>query len=150
MTCISYVLIVSLCASLGSTGSPTSPPQDQITEITLERTPCYGRCATYSAILRADGTVTYSGRANVPHIGSYRGTVDKYYFERLSELVRSQAYSELQALYSHPVSDQAGVITSVVVNGQRKTVKNYAGAGPIKLWGIEMAIDAVIAQAKWQ
>ena len=147
---LSYIWILSFLTLVGSSAAPARYAQDQITEVTLERTRCYGRCPSYQVVLRSDGAVTYIGKAYVARLGTHRGTVDKYYFDRLAELLRSQGYFELKDNYSHSVSDQATVITSVVVGERRKTVRNYADAGPIKLWGIEMAIEALVAQVKWE
>ena len=38
----------------------------------------------------------------------------------------------------------------VVRNGKRKTVSNYANAGPMKLWAIESLIDDLLRNAQWR
>ena len=48
------------------------------------------------------------------------------------------------------MTDAETVITSVVHNGERKTIVNYGNQGPVELYGIEMAIDGVAAQIKWE
>lgn len=123
--------------------------QNPITEITLERTRCYGNCPAYRLVLRQDGTATYIGRANVERIGTYRGKIDEYTFDRLSDLLRSEGYFELRDHYSLTVTDLPSVITSALLIGKRKTVVNYGDTGPVKLWGMELAIDAVSEHIKW-
>ena len=45
--------------------------QPQITEIRLERTPCFGSCPVDEVILRPDGSATYIGKRFVKRIGRY-------------------------------------------------------------------------------
>jgi hypothetical protein len=52
--------------------------------------------------------------------------------------------------YSREITDCATTYTMVVMNGKRKTISNYANAGPTKLWAIEQLIDDLMAKAKWE
>jgi hypothetical protein len=126
----------------------TPPPQDkdQITEVTLERTACFGTCPIYKVTLRSDGTITYEGREFVQMKGTHKGMV--YGFDRLARLILAQGYFNLKDDYSIPATDLPSAITSVVRAGKRKTIADYGGAGPIELWGIEMAIDGMLKNAK--
>lgn len=126
--------------------------ENQITEISLERQECFGTCPVYKVVLRKDGTATYTGVKFVPRMGEYRGKVYayEYYFITLAKLIRSQGYFDLKDNYSSGWTDQDTVITSVVERGRRKTVVNYGNAAPIKLWGIEMAIDGVVERIQWE
>jgi hypothetical protein len=47
------------------------------------------------------------------------------------------------------VTDNPTVYTTVVMDGKRKVVSNYANAGPTKLWAIEQLIDKLLLEAKW-
>jgi hypothetical protein len=135
------------------TGIGTSPvlaSQDQITEITLERTMCFGTCPAYKVILRQDGTAIYIGKAFVERKGRYQGTVYKYYFDRLVKLLQALNYFALKDNYSKPVTDLPTVITTVLQGDKLKNIRNYGNVGPIELWGIEMAIDAVATRVKWE
>ena len=121
---------------------------EQITEITLERTACFGYCPMYKVTLKRDGTATYVGRENVERKGTYRG---KFYgFERLAQLVEARGYFNLKDNYSAQVTDLPSTITSVVRSGRRKTITNYGDMGPVELWGIEQAIDGLVANTKWE
>jgi hypothetical protein len=121
---------------------------EQITEITLERTACFGTCPMYKLTLMRDGTATYTGRRFVERVGTYKG---KFYgFERLAQLVEARGYFNLRDDYSAPITDMPSTVTSVVRAGQRKTVNNYADTGPVELWGIEKAIDGMVANIKWE
>lgn len=120
---------------------------EQITEITLERTACMGYCPMYKVTLRRDGTATYVGRDFVERKGTYTG---KFYgFSRLAQLIETRGYFSMKDRYTINASDLPSAITSVVRAGQRKTITNYGDEGPVELWGIEQAIDGVLANVKW-
>lgn len=120
--------------------------KEQITEVTLERTACFGSCPIYKVTLRSDGTVIYEGKRFVSMMGTYKGQA--YGFDRLAEFVLAQDYFNLKDDYSRPVTDMPSAITSVVRGGKRKTIRDYGDAAPIGLWGIEMSIDGILRNAK--
>jgi hypothetical protein len=51
--------------------------------------------------------------------------------------------------YSRMITDHATTYTTVVMNGKRKVIRNYANAGPTALWAIEQLIDGLITKAQW-
>ncbi|MDT5121699.1 MAG: hypothetical protein QOC96_1181 [Acidobacteriota bacterium] len=140
----SVLLLTSALVAVAQT--PSAQNKDQITEITLERTTCFGTCPNYTVTLRRDGTITYNGIRFVEMTGTYQGQV--YGFERLAQLITSAGYFNLKDNYSRPITDMPSTITSVVMNGKRKTITNYADTGPVELWGIEMAIDGMLKSAR--
>ena len=152
----------------------------EVTEISLQRTPCMGECPVDQLVLRADGTATYTGVANVERMGNYTGTfykrpatkpepktgafelpegVDELvptppdYFTGLVELMQLNKFFERKASYGEGedgFDDFSAVIISAVRKGERKTVTNRTIRGSIALWGIEMAMRGVAADIKWQ
>lgn len=124
------------------------PGGEQITEVTLERTACFGTCPAYKITLRRDGTATYVGMEYVERKGTYNG---KFYgFERLAQFIEARGFFDLKDNYSINATDLPSAITTVVRAGQRKTVINYGDVGPLELWGVEKVIDGVMANTKWQ
>lgn len=125
-----------------------------ISEITLEREMCNLSCPVYKVVLRRDGMATYTGKQNVPLIGKYKSKTPYppgFQFVSLAKLIAAQRYLEMNDLYATPGAiDTTSVITNVIHNGKRKTIVNRDNLGPIELYGIEMAIDAVAAQTKWE
>jgi hypothetical protein len=138
--------IILMVAVLAAAQMPVSKDVDQITEVTLERTACYGSCPIYKVTLRRDGTISYKGREFVELKGSYEGKV--YGFDRLAQLILSSGYFNLKDRYTINATDLPSTITSVVREGKRKTVTNYGDRGPVELWGIEMAIDGMLKGAE--
>ena len=138
---------------LGATtvGRADEPEQARgITEISLRRTMCYGPCPVDQVVLRSDGTATYTGTSDVARLGTYEGKFSRWQFKRLAELLESRDFFKMRGRYLEPVPDQASVITRAVRGGKEKVVDNYAGAGPIELWGIKMAIRGVVAEIEWK
>jgi hypothetical protein len=60
---------------------------DPITEITLERTPCYGSCPIDKMVFRSDGTAEYTGTRFVKRTGRYTGRIARGEFDALARLV---------------------------------------------------------------
>jgi hypothetical protein len=56
---------------------------------------------------------------------------------------------DLADAYTIAVTDNPTVYTTVVMNGQRKIISNYANAGPKTLWAIEELIDHLLDKATW-
>ena len=120
-----------------------------ITEIGIERSGCFGTCPIYTFIIKSDGTFRYKGIEYVERKGEFVGTIPVWYFHRLAQFIRDSGYMELEDTYTRMVTDNPTTYTMVVMNGKRKTISNYANAGPTKLWAIEQLIDDLMAKAKW-
>jgi hypothetical protein len=120
-----------------------------ITEIGIERTPCFGTCPSYTFIVKSDGTFRYKGERHAERQGEFTGRIAVWQFHQLAQFIKESGYTELEDYYSRTVTDNPTVYTMVVTNDKRKTVSNYANAGPTKLWAIEQLIDGLMAKAKW-
>lgn len=124
-------------------------PQHGVTEIGLERTACFGTCPVYSVVLKSDGTVRYFGNENVPFEGVREGEISVTEFHQLAEFLIESGYLSLSTEYPSGVTDLPSAYTTAVVRGKRKVIQNTGGLGPVKLWALEQAIDAVVAGAQW-
>lgn len=128
------------------------PAEDEpvITEISLERSPCFGSCPVDLTILHGDGQADYYGYENVARKGHYRGRISKDDFRRLAELLRSRGFFDLDGRYNGSVTCAQTVITRAVRGGSTKAVENYAEAGPVELWGIERTIRGLASEVEWK
>ena len=124
-------------------------PKHGVTEIGLERTVCYGDCPVYSLVLKPDGSVRYVGTEHVARRGTHVGEINPEDFHQLAEYLVESGYASLETEYPLPVSDLPSTYTTAVINGKRKVIHHYGGYGPVKLWVLEQAIDAVVARATW-
>ena len=119
-----------------------------ITEIGIERTSCFGKCPDYIFIVKSDGKFRYKGGSYVERQGEYSGTIYPQCFNQLAEFIKESGFMELDDDYSKPITDNPTTYTMVVMDKKRKTVRNYAGAGPAKLWAIERLIDDLMVNGK--
>jgi hypothetical protein len=148
---ITLILVTALTVTAQKRkGNPQNERRggEQITEITLERTACFGACPMYKITLMRDGTATYVGRRFVDRVGTYKGNV--YGFERLAQFVESQGFFKLNNEYTVAVTDLPSTITSAVRQGQRKTIVDYGNIAPLELWAIEQSIDGIVANTRWE
>ena len=120
-----------------------------IVEIGLERTRCYGACPAYSVIIKEDGRFEYEGFSYVKRKGKYTGAVNRFALNQLFQFIRDVDYMSLGESYSRDITDQATTYTCVVMKEKRKVIRNYANAGPTKLWAVEQLIDKLILSASW-
>ena len=120
-----------------------------ITEIGIERTGCFGTCPAYTFTVKNDGSFRYMGEKFVERTGEFTGSVPVPEFNRLAQFIRDSGYMELEDSYTRSVTDNPTVFTMVVMNGKRRTVRNYANAGPTELWAIEQLIDDLMVKATW-
>ena len=138
-------LLTTGCASARSGARPSA-----ITEISLQRTECYGTCPVYTLVFHADGTATYHGGANSQMEGDWVGTFDKVDFSELAQLAETIGFFKFSPRYERMITDSPWAITAAVRGGQRYTVMNYAATGPLALSGFESAIDILATRAEWE
>ena len=95
----------------------------------------------YQAVLQRDGTATYIGTAHVKRLREYQGKLHPSLFVQLARLLLAEDFFASQDRYFKPLA---------VHDAQRKRVSNYASAGPVRVWGLAMALDAVAAHIEWK
>lgn len=123
-------------------------------------------CQDFEATLRSDGSVVLGserckGKPRMKWQGgkglgvsceTQSGWTDRFgdAFGRLAWLLEKQGFFDLNGQYSIPITHGGFMTTSVVRREERKTVEDYAEAGPMSLWLIESAIQGVIRDAQWE
>jgi hypothetical protein len=129
----------------------TTRPADEkpdVSEVGIERTPCYGTCPVYTLIIRSDGTFRYDGEKYVQRLGHHTGRIDRKEFDRLARFAIEIGFTQFTS-YSRLVTDNPTVYTMIAVDGRLKIVMDYARAGPAKLLEFEAMIDKAIQDALW-
>lgn len=121
-----------------------------ITEVGIERTGCFGTCPAYTCIAKVDGSVRYKGGEYAPRQGEFTSEIHGPYFHGLAQFIKDSGFMDLEDAYRVEITDLPTVYTMVVMNGERKIVRNYGNSGPSKLWAIEALIDDLCAQADWK
>jgi hypothetical protein len=135
---------------------PAPPPcqnarPPEISEISIERTSCYGYCPTDTLRLFADGSVRYRGQANVEQVGLRTGRIDAHLFENLAMLAEDIGLFQLPDNFDCMVTDNPTVFVSIVRAGVRKTIRHYAPGrtGPPRLRMFEEVVENLLTRVKW-
>ena len=132
----------------------TEPEQSKITEISLERTYCYGTCPSYTVTLRSDGSAEYVGRGYAPQKGSFVASIEPETFQSLARYVEEIGFFErLDRRYYCEVTDNPAVYVSVRRGAEKKIIWHYAPrhlTAPAVLDVLEELIDSVAEHAHWR
>jgi len=137
-------------ATGSTTYTPSAVTSRGVTEIGIERTTCYGSCPAYTFIVSSNGSFRYKGEKHVERTGEFTGKASVAQFNQLAQFILDSDYFSLKDSYRPMVTDCPTVYTTVVVNGKRKVISNYANGGPTKLWAIEQLIDQLMITAEWK
>ena len=124
-----------------------------ITQVGVARSPCFGECPVYDAVIHASGLVEYTGRMYVPKLGDHRGRAEMYDFQRLAQFICQTSFWSMENYYDFRnavVSDAPGSCVMVATAGRRKLVGNYMDAGPPELWAIAGLIDLMLQRVTWE
>ena len=164
--CTSLVLLVVLltgCITITKkdrSDEPSSEPSSEQTStpihedlvITLERTPCFGKCPVYSLKIKGDGTVIYSGVQFVKVTGIQETTISIDDVEQLLIEFEQADYFSLDDSYTKfGKSDMPSANTSISLGGQTKSVNHYHGdlTAPKSLTKLEDRIDEIVNSDQW-
>jgi hypothetical protein len=123
-------------------------PEDSVL-LTIERTPCFGQCPEYSAMVTTSGKCYYLGENFVNRLGAYHGKMDS---DKLAELlleIERVKFFDFQPKYDKPVTDVPTVFVEVHRNGKVHRVMDRMGA-PAELKSFEKYIDRLLETVAWK
>jgi hypothetical protein len=120
--------------------------------IELERTGCFGFCPIYTVTLFRDGKAGYHGEAFVKNTGDFTGSIHISAFGRLCYLLERLGFWELEPEYNAPWTCSPTAYLRVWRAGEADpiVVKDYGEYGPIDLWALQQAVDAVADRIEWK
>lgn len=118
---------------------PAHVRDDDFVELT--RTGCYGACPAYTVKIHGNGNVEWKGFAHIAVKGTRTAVIEPRKARGLLGELRSSKFWSLCASYSKPITDSPTTTTRVSMNGQSKTVSNYADSAPHWLEEMELKID---------
>ncbi len=123
--------------------------QNKLTFIKIERTPCYGKCPSYSVELKPDGKLIYNGRANVKMLGTFDGQISKEKAARIFKNYEKNNFLKLQNKYVVLATDLPSLIVEVVQNKTSKKILR-ADAGPSYLRQLGADMDELVQTVQWK
>src|SRR5258708_3948269 len=91
--CTTLVFGALMVCTFGATNS------SDISEITLERTACFGTCPVYKVTLYSDGKVAYEGKEFVKEVGERSGKISAADFQRLGQQAQQIGFFDLKDKY---------------------------------------------------
>ncbi len=115
--------------------------------LTLQRGPNFGVGPVYSIAAYADGTVVYSGIANVDILSVQVSQTDPMVIAGIAQVAQISGYFDWQDSYDqHLVTDQATIITTIRRDDQYKRIARYDGDpnAPLGLVRIEDSIIRLV------
>jgi len=120
--------------------------------IRLVRGGCLGVCSSYTVEVHGDGMVLYDGGSFVAVTGKHRCSISQEKVRELVKMFRDADYFSLQDKYAWDATDLPAYVTSIEIDGESKTIMDYAGplvGMPLAVSDLERAIDRVSGSAKW-
>jgi (2Fe-2S) ferredoxin len=147
-------ILLTLVVAVTSCGSVRTPIPDDLNEviITLERTACFGACPVYRLTIYGNGRVVYEGIQFVRTKGIIETTIGEDSVRQLVSEFQEADYFALKDSYEQRMAtDMPSAITSLTVNGRKKTVSHYHGdsSAPKKLTELENRIDDIVSSDQW-
>ena len=106
----------------------------------------------YTVTFWRDGKAHYKGNSHADRTGEFEGTIDAFTFGRLCFLFECERFLELKSTYGGSADDMPSCSLSVWRSGKAEpiTVTDNDLQGPIQLWGLQAAVDAVASHIEWK
>jgi hypothetical protein len=140
---ISFLIFTSLT----STVVVNDVQKDQLIKesifITMERTPCFGKCPSYKITIFNTGNVAYEGYKFAKKEGKYTAKLTKPQLSELKAKIEAINLFELQSKYDSKITDIPSCILLVNHNGNTKKILDRDGA-PVEIKEFEKLIDALV------
>ena len=143
---------VALVASAaGCGGKDEDAASSRPVSITMERTPCFGRCPVYRLDITDSGKVVYEGRGFVKERGRHEGSLPAADVQALAKEIEAAGFFGLRDSYPPDATDQASVITSVTIDRKTKRIEHNLGSrtAPAALEALYRRIDEVAGSKQW-
>lgn len=121
------------------------------TKLELERTECFGICPSYIVSFSANGTARYNGRKYAARTGAFDGEVEIWDYGQLCWMIDKFKILDGNREYTANWTDSATTIIRVTLRGTNETIEisDYGGQGPVELWALFNAMDAVSNRVEW-
>jgi len=114
----------------------------------LERTPCFGKCAAYTVNIYRSGFAEYIGRSNAPREGRHTGRVERQVMGQLIDQAEAINYFGLADTYDGPVTDLPSTITRIVSGDRdKRIVARYKTPPPLKSFAQQA--DSLLKDVVW-
>ncbi len=148
---------LALLVLLGCRSTPAPAPAPRVepaptpTEaplLSLQRTPCLGRCPVYTVELFADGRLRFLGSANVSARGEHEAQLTPEHVQRVVTLVEASRFATWKGPYdARDVTDMPGAV--LTFRGRRIVHYHGDNSAPADLTTLETDLDEMLGTAQW-
>ncbi|PCI93888.1 MAG: hypothetical protein COB15_15460 [Flavobacteriales bacterium] len=111
--------------------------------LTMERTPCFGKCPNYKITIFNTGNVVYEGLNFVEKKGKYTKTLSQKQLKEIQDHISILKIFEMNDKYDSPITDIPSVHLFIVYNNQKKKILDRVN-GPKELKQFEKLIDHLV------
>jgi hypothetical protein len=138
LSLVGIIVALLLGACSKASAPPRAPsnvtiPQDlRGVEIALDRSECFGVCASYSVAIDGGGHVHYVGRSSVAEEGAREANIPQAQVRTLLDRFVSAGFFVLNDSYREPVTDMQTTTLTVKIADRVKRVENYWSRGLLK------------------
>jgi hypothetical protein len=118
----------------------------------IKKTPCFGKCPVFEAILFSDGTATYKGKRNVEKVGEYEAKASLELIKLIQEKAAAISYFDFEKTYpanGKMIKDIPNTVTEINKNGQKKQITNNHNA-PQELQDFEKYLLTTFDSLNWK
>lgn len=136
-----YILLISLSALLFSCKNSEKTTKEKITKttkpvinkpskspqvlkeslfLTMERTPCFGKCPAYKIMIFNTGNVKFEGFSHTKYIGKYEKQLTKKQLKEIQKMMDDIKITEMKDVYDSEVTDLPSTILFLVSNNTHK------------------------------
>ena len=149
-----FIISLFLIGALNSTPPPntsafdsnqtsTTTSEKEYLFISLERTPCLGRCPSYRISIYNTGRVLYEGYTFVEREGNFETQLDQSELEQLKKVMEQIDIFTLKDKYDSYKTDIPSCILHLNDGEQSKKIYDRDGA-PLSLMNFEKLIDKIV------
>lgn len=146
-------LLLSLFACKQTRSTETTPIINPTTTeapqpfVSMSKTPCYGKCPSYTLTIFNNGHLVYHGKRFVEKEGIYDGTITADQLTLIKEKIDAVHFFELSSKYDNQATDIPSCIIEVNLNGKTKKITDRVGA-PKELKELEKLIEELVFNAE--
>ncbi|MDB4533284.1 DUF6438 domain-containing protein [Vicingaceae bacterium] len=154
-----FILIASLTVLLSckqsktTSDAPTTTISEKINNeviplkealfLSMERTPCFGKCPNYKITIMNTGKVTYEGIQFTDKIGLYSKQLSSKQLSQIQKRMEDINLFEMNSKYDSNITDIPAVALFIIYKANKKKIYDRYG-GPKDLREFEKLIDSIV------
>ncbi len=149
-------LLFAITISSCKTSSKSAQTDKQLSDsdslfVSLDRSPCFGSCPTYTVNIYQSGYAIYKGKNAVSRLGTYEARFTRDQLKLFSEAAMDYRVDTLQSEYVDPfIADFPATYSSINLKGKQHTFKVSTDAPPESLTSFEAALERLIELPQWK